>query len=296
MTAAPLRIGLVSARPLPPTIVEHARSLLDAAGDEPATGADTSRPGFFGFTWSAVADAEPARLAAELRGPATALGIDLAVTSGALLTDGIGLLVTDVDSTFITAEVIELLAEHAGSREQVAEVTERAMRGELDFAESLHARVATLAGLDAEAVAAVRDAVELTPGAAELVGAVQASGGRVGLVSGGFAEIVEPLAAELGIARVAANRLEVAGGHLTGRTVGPVVDREAKARLLRQWATADGVAPERVVAVGDGANDLDMLAAAGLGVAFCAKPVVREQAAATISFPRLDALLGLIEG
>ncbi|MEE6286067.1 phosphoserine phosphatase SerB [Georgenia sp. MJ173] len=292
-----LRVGLVSARPLPPSLVDHARSLLATRTSGAVTGAGTSRPGFFGHAWTAVVDdaagGAPA-LAEELRGPATALGVDVAVTTGALVADGIGLLVTDVDSTFITDEVIELLAEHAGTRAEVAAVTERAMRGEIDFAESLRDRVATLAGLDAGVVDVVRQAVRLTDGARDLVAAVHAGGGRVGLVSGGFAEIITPVAAELGIAHLAANRLEVAGGRLTGRTVGPVVDRAAKADLLRAWAAEDGVAIDRVVAVGDGANDLDMLAAAGLGVAFCAKPVVREQAAASISFPRLDAVLGLL--
>ncbi|TNC17196.1 phosphoserine phosphatase SerB [Georgenia sp. 311] len=202
----------------------------------------------------------------------------------------------DVDSTLITAEVIELLAEHAGTREQVAEVTERAMRGELDFAASLRERVATLAGLDVAVLEEVRVAVELSAGARELVAAVQERGGRVGLVSGGFLEVVGPLAAELGIDHVEANRLEVDGGRLTGRTTGPVVDRAAKERHLRAWAQADGVPLARVVAVGDGANDLDMLAAAGLGVAYCAKPVVQEQARAAVTFPRLDAVLGLLGG
>ncbi|WP_452176752.1 phosphoserine phosphatase SerB [Georgenia ruanii] len=223
-----------------------------------------------------------------------ALGVDAALTTGPLAAEGVGLLVTDVDSTFITAEVIELIAEHAGTREQVAEVTERAMRGELDFAASLRERVATLAGLDVAVLEDVRAAVTLTPGARELVEAVHAGGGRVGLVSGGFAEIVDPLARSLGIDHVVANRLEVDGGRLTGRTVGPVIDRAAKETHLRAWARADGVPMERVVAVGDGANDLGMLAAAGLGVAFCAKPIVKAEAAAAVGFPRLDAVLGLV--
>jgi len=217
------------------------------------------------------------------------------VTAGELVADGVGLLVMDVDSTLITAEVIELLAEHAGAREEVADITERAMRGELDFAASLRERVATLAGLEAEPViAAVREAVELSPGARELIDAIRAAGGKVGLVSGGFAEIVEPLADEAGVDHVAANRLEVEAGRLTGRTTGPVVDRAAKEHHLRQWAEQDGVPLARVVAVGDGANDLDMLTAAGLGVAYCAKPVVQEQADAAVTFPRLDAVLGLL--
>src|SRR5690606_34128162 len=274
--------------------------LLATVADDVAT-VDTSRPGWSGVALTgaarpdAAADVDVA-LAAELRGPATALGVDVGVTAGPLAEEGVGLLVMDVDSTLITAEVIELLAEHAGTREQVAEVTERAMRGELDFAASLRERVATLAGLEASVVAEVRAAVELSAGARELVAEVRDRGGRVGLVSGGFAEIVGPLAAELGIDHVAANRLEVDGGRLTGRTTGPVVDRAAKERHLRAWAEEDGVPLARTVAVGDGANDLDMLGAAGLGVAYCAKPVVQEQARAAVTFPRLDAVLGLLGG
>jgi phosphoserine phosphatase len=203
------------------------------------------------------------------------------------------LIVTDVDSTFFRQEVIELIAEHAGTREEVAAVTERAMRGELDFAASLRERVATLAGVPVAALDKVRAAVELTPGARELVAECQARGWAFGLVSGGFAEIVEPIAAELGIELLRANRLEVADGVLTGRTVGPVIDREAKAATLREWAAALHIPLEHTVAVGDGANDLGMIKIAGVGVAFNAKPVVRAQASHSIE-TRLDAVLDLL--
>jgi phosphoserine phosphatase len=202
--------------------------------------------------------------------------------------------VTDVDSTFIQQEVVELLAEHAGTRERVAEITERAMRGELDFAASLRERVATLAGLPVSVFDAVRDAVVLTPGAAELVAGCQARGWAFGLVSGGFAEVVEPLAAALGITRVRANRLEAVDGVLTGRTLGPVVDRTVKATTLRAWAEAEGVPLADTVAVGDGANDLEMIAAAGTGIAFRAKPVVRAQAPFALD-GRLDEVLDVVE-
>ncbi|WP_425953948.1 phosphoserine phosphatase SerB [Xylanimonas sp. McL0601] len=204
------------------------------------------------------------------------------------------LVVTDVDSTFIQQEVIELLAEHAGTRDQVADVTERAMRGELDFAASLRERVATLAGVPVAALDDVREAVVLSPGAAELVAECHRRGWAFGLVSGGFEEIVGPLAASLGITRVRANRLEVADGVLTGRTLGTVVDRSVKAATLREWADAEGVAMADTVAVGDGANDLDMLAAAGVGVAYRAKPVVRAQAPHAIE-TRLDEVLELVD-
>ena len=204
------------------------------------------------------------------------------------------LVVTDVDSTFITAEVIELLAERAGSAERVAQVTERAMRGEIDFATSLHERVATLAGLPVSVFDEVRAEVELSPGARELVTELQARGWPLGLVSGGFAEVVEPLAASLGIEHVRANRLEVADGRLTGRVTGEIVDRAGKERALREIARLLDIPLERTVAIGDGANDLDMLRAAGLGIAFNAKPLV----CAEVDFEvtgRLDAVLHIID-
>lgn len=199
----------------------------------------------------------------------------------------------DVDSTLITQEVVELLAAHAGSRAEVAAITERAMRGELDFTESLRARVATLAGLPVSVFGAVLDEVVVTPGAVELLAELDRRGWPVGLVSGGFVEVVAPLAARLGITRFYANALEVEHGALTGRVAGEVVDRAVKARTLREYAAATGVPMERTVAIGDGANDLDMIDAAGFGIAFNAKPVVCERADAVVR-DRLDAVLDLL--
>jgi len=198
----------------------------------------------------------------------------------------------DVDSTLITQEVVELLAEHAGSRAEVADITERAMRGELDFTESLRARVATLAGLPVSVFEAVLVEVVVTPGAVELLAELDRRGWPVGLVSGGFVEVVGPLAGRLGIPRFHANALEVEHGALTGRVAGEVVDRAVKARTLREFAAGAGVPLDRTVAIGDGANDLDMLATAGFGIAFNAKPVVCEQADAVVR-DRLDAVLDL---
>jgi len=222
------------------------------------------------------------------------LGVDVAVSPAGLARRGRRLVVMDVDSTLIQDEVIELLAAHAGREAEVAAVTERAMRGELDFTQSLHERVACLAGLDESVLADVRAAVRLTPGARTLVRTLHRLGFTVALVSGGFAEVVVPLAELLHIHHVRANRLEVMDGRLTGRVLGAVVDRAGKAAALRSFASAERLPLSRTVAIGDGANDLDMLDAAGLGIAFNAKPVVREQADTSVTVPFLDAVLYLL--
>lgn len=206
------------------------------------------------------------------------------------------LCVLDVDSTLITAEVIELIAERAGTRAEVARITEAAMRGEMDFGESLTARVATLKGLPASVCDDVLAEIEFTPGAENLVTTLQREGWIVALVSGGFREVVAPLGARIGITLTRANELEVDGdGLLTGRTKGPVIDREAKAAALREFAADAGIDLSATVAIGDGANDLAMMAAAGLGIAFNAKPIVQQQADVALNGPRLDAALDLIE-
>jgi phosphoserine phosphatase len=204
------------------------------------------------------------------------------------------LVVLDADSTLIREEAIELLADAAGSLELVTAVTERAMRGELDFAASLRERVATLAGLDVSVFVEARARMTATPGVQELIDAVHAVGGRIGVVSGGFHELLDPLAQRLGLDFCRANRLEVQGGRLTGRVDGAIVDAHAKAAALEEWAAASGIRPDRTVAVGDGANDLEMLGVAALGVAFCAKPVVRERADVAIDAPDLSQVLPLL--
>lgn len=204
------------------------------------------------------------------------------------------LLVLDVDSTLIQHEVIELLASRAGSLAKVADITDRAMRGELDFAESLKERVATLAGLPDSVFAAVAGELAFTPGAAELVATAQGAGWTVGLVSGGFEEVVATIAARVNVTHFVANRLEVVDGQLTGRTTGPVIDANAKAVALVAFARAAGVAMEDTVVIGDGANDLGMMGIAGLSVAFSAKPVVREAADIAIDGPSLDVAWSLI--
>lgn len=188
------------------------------------------------------------------------------------------LFVFDVDSTLIEDEVIELLAEHAGQREAVADITNRAMSGEIDFAESLHQRVSTLAGLPQGIFDEVFKKISITLGAKQLITAIHENGGRVGAVSGGFTGVLSLLAEELALDFTRANELEVVDGLLTGRVLGEVVDRAAKRNALLTWANLAGFNIEQTVAVGDGSNDLDMMAAAGLSVAFNAKPIVREQA------------------
>lgn len=204
------------------------------------------------------------------------------------------LVVLDADSTLIENEVIELLADAAGSLAQVAEVTDRAMRGELDFAASLRERVATLAGLPTEVFAEVSTLIRPTPGVHELISGLHAGGSRVGVVSGGFHEILDPLAATLGLDHWRANRLEVADGRLTGGLVGPIIDATAKATALAEWAALDGIDLCSTVAVGDGANDLTMMRVAGLGIAFNAKPIVRRSADLVIDTKDLSQVLPVL--
>lgn len=278
--------GLVSPHPLPVGLLDRVHDLLPRSI---ATTPVTAGFDAVAFTTTITAGAGPA-LRAELRALAEAHEVDASLIWGPLAAEGPGLIVLDVDSTLITAEVIELLAAHAGTEQLVADITERAMHGELDFASSLAERVNTLRGLPTAVIDDVRADVRLSPGAQELIEAAHSNGTAVGLVSGGFVEIVNPIAAALGIDLVTANRLEVVDGRLTGRTTGPVIDRAAKRHHLFDYAEQLGLTTERVVAIGDGANDLDMLNAAALGIAYCAKPVTRAAADAAISFPRLDAV------
>ncbi|TFC79494.1 phosphoserine phosphatase SerB [Cryobacterium cheniae] len=204
------------------------------------------------------------------------------------------LVVLDADSTLIEDEVIELLADAAGSLALVAEVTEQAMRGEIDFAESLRQRVRTLAGLSTDVFAEVGRLVRPTPGVQELIDGLHAHGSRIGVVSGGFHEVLDPLAAAFGLDHWRANRLETADGRLTGGLVGPIIDAAAKAAALREWAALEGVALPQTVAVGDGANDLTMMRVAGLGIAFNAKPIVKAQADLAVDARDLSQILPML--
>lgn len=234
------------------------------------------------------------RLQAAMARVAVDEGVDIALEDYSLSRRAKRLIVFDVDSTLIQGEVIEMLAARAGAEAAVAAVTEAAMRGELDFAESLHRRVATLEGLPAEVLDDVGEQIELTPGARTTLRTLRRLGYHCGIVSGGFRQVIDPLAHELKMDFVAANELEIVDGKLTGRVIGPVVDRAGKAKALRDFAAQAGVPMEQTVAVGDGANDIDMLSAAGLGVAFNAKPALREVADASLSHPYLDTVLFLL--
>jgi phosphoserine phosphatase len=242
----------------------------------------------------AVSGADPDTLRAELTIEAHTQQVDVAVQRTGLHRRAKRLIVMDVDSTLIQGEVIELLAAHAGCLEEVARVTEEAMRGELDFAESLRRRVALLKGLREDVFEKVREEVVLTPGARTLVRTLKRLDYRFAIVSGGFTQLTDALVEDLGIDYSAANTLEVVDGVLTGRVIGEIVDRPGKARALERFAHEAGIPISQTVAIGDGANDLDMIAKAGLGIAFNAKPVVRRAADAAVNVPYLDSILYLL--
>lgn len=259
--------------------------MIRGVSDYPVTGLElrvSVPPGAAGELQSAMS-----QVAAQQR-------VDVAFQDASLSRRTKRLIVFDVDSTLIQGEVIEMLADRAGAGDAVAAITEAAMRGELDFAASLHQRVATLAGLPADVIDEVARQIELTPGARTTLRTLRRLGFKCGVVSGGFRQVIAPLAEELNLDFVAANELEIVDGKLTGRVTGPVVDRAGKADALREFAEQAGVPMEQTVAVGDGANDIDMLAAAGLGVAFNAKPALREVADASLSYPYLDTVLFLL--
>jgi phosphoserine phosphatase len=241
-----------------------------------------------------ISGADPASLRAALARESVEQGVDIAVQRGGLHRRAMRLVVMDVDSTLVSGEAIDVLAARAGCAAKVAELTAATMRGELDFAAALRERVGLLAGLDTSVLDEVRAELRLAPGARTLIRTLRRLGYRCGIVSGGFTQFTDVLAADLGLDYAAANTLEIVSGKLTGQVTGAVIDRAGKARALRDFAAKSGVPLSQTVAVGDGANDLDMIAAAGLGVAFNAKPAVRDAADASVSVPHLDAILHLL--
>ena len=241
-----------------------------------------------------VSGADLATLRSALATTGSELGVDIAVSPGGLMRFATKLVVMDVDSTLIQQEVIELLGAKAGVQSEIAKITESAMRGELDFEASLRARVALLKGLPASVLVDVQSEITLTPGARTLVRTLKKLGHHIALVSGGFEPVIAPLASELGIDHMRANNLEIADGKLTGALVGPVIDRAGKATALRDFAAEHNVDLDQTIAIGDGANDLDMIAIAGMGIAFNAKPAVKAAADSSVSAPYLDSVLYLM--
>ncbi|MGY1837186.1 phosphoserine phosphatase SerB [Blastococcus sp. SYSU DS0510] len=284
---------IVLGRPVPPEAVAGAAQAVAGIGgnidairrlsDYPVTSFELT-----------VSGAEATALRAALASVAASTGADIAVEQVGIARRSKRLIVLDVDSTLVRGEVIDELAARAGRAAEVARITAAAMNGELDFAESLRARVAVLAGLPEEVLDEVREHLVLTPGARTLIRTLQRLGFRCGIVSGGFTQITDPLAESLGLDFAAANTLEVVDGRLTGGLVGEIVDRPGKARALIRFAEQYGIPLDQTVAVGDGANDLDMLSTAGLGIAFNAKPFVREQAHTALNQPYLDAVLQVL--
>jgi phosphoserine phosphatase len=283
----------VLGRPLLPSVI------ASIAGRIAANGANIDRIGRLAHRPVTciefdVSGADPAGLRTALAQESVALGVDIAVQRGGLHRRAMRLVVMDVDSTLLKDEAIELLAAKAGRADEVAELTSAAMRGTIDFTAALHQRVALLAGLDEAVIDDVLDDMRLTPGARTLIRTLKRLGYRCGVVSGGFTQFTDRLSKELGLDYALANTLEIADGRLTGRVSGPVIDRAGKAQALRDFAAQAGVPVSQTVAVGDGANDLDMISAAGLGIAFNAKPAVRSAADTSVSVPQLDVILHLL--
>ena len=241
-----------------------------------------------------VSGVEILKLRTQLAQIANQNSVDIAVSPGGLMRWAKKLVVMDVDSTLIQEEVIELLGKKAGKGAQIREITESAMRGELDFEASLRARVKLLAGLPESVLTDVQKEITLTPGARTLVRTMHKLGHHVALVSGGFESVIAPIVADLGIKHMRANNLEIVDGKITGNLTGPIIDRAGKAKALRDFAHEHSIALEQTIAIGDGANDLDMISVAGLGIAFNAKPAVKAAADSSLSAPYLDSVLYLL--
>jgi len=241
-----------------------------------------------------ISNADQKVLKSSLASIAIEQGVDIAVQPGGLMRHARKLVLLDVDSTLIQQEVIELLASKAGVNAEVVKITDAAMRGELDFEQSLIARVALLTGLPESAISQVQSEIVLTPGARTLIRTLQRLGHTVCVVSGGFHNVIDPLLRELSITHYRANTLEIVDGKLTGKVLGPIIDRAAKAQALKDFAAIEKIHINQTIAIGDGANDLDMIAIAGLGIAFNAKPAVKAAADSSVSAPYLDSVLYLL--
>jgi phosphoserine phosphatase len=289
----PRAVVTVIGQTMPPAALRDVTGAISAGGGNIDRIVRLSRYPVVSYEF-VVVDGEVDRMRAELVVASAEHAVDIAVQQERLERRAKRLVVMDVDSTLIQDEVIELLAAEAGCHDEVAAITARAMAGELDFEASLRERTARLAGTPVEALDRVAERIRLTPGARTFVRTLKRLGYTVAIVSGGFTHVTDRLATELDLDHARANTLEVVDGHLTGRLLGEVIDRPGKARVLREIAATEHIPLEQTVAVGDGANDLDMLAAAGLGIAFNAKPVVREAADTAVTVPYLDAVLFLL--
>ena len=279
--------------PLPPTaIAAVASSIAGVHGNIERIHRTASYPvTAIEFT---VSGAHQGRLRESLAQASSEHNIDIAISPGGLMRWAKKLVVMDVDSTLIQQEVIELLAAKAGVKDEVEKITQSAMRGDIDFETSLRQRVALLKGVAASTLEEVRAEIVLTPGARTLIHTLRKLGHSVAVVSGGFVDVIAPIISDLGIVHFRANQLDISDGTLTGELSGPIIDRAAKAQALRDFASLEGVNLAQTIAIGDGANDLDMIALAGMGIAFNAKPVVKAAADSSVSAPYLDSVLYLL--
>ncbi len=287
-----LHVVVLSSKLLPQSIASISAAIAQLGGNIERISRTSSSP--ITAIEMSISGTTYETLAAALAPIAAEQSVDVCVQPGGQSRFSRRLVQLDVDSTLIQQEVIDLLADKAGVGEQVRAITESAMRGELDFAQSLRARVALLRGLPESALHEVQQEIRLTPGAHTLVSTLHLLGHSVAVVSGGFINVIEPLIASLKIKHVKANTLEISNGRLTGAVLGPIIDRAAKAQALREFAALESISMSQTVAIGDGANDLDMIAAAGLGIAFNAKPAVKAAADSSLSNPNLDSVLYLL--